>query len=149
MTGITTKKTYEYDLDGRLVSEISESTSGDEQLEYTMTYEYDDNGNLTYQGKDTWSDGSIEESTTNEYNADNQLVSSTNQDGVYHISYNTTSYTYDENGNLISVVEQYSSSYDWDEDGIIDELNSGWEQEVEIYTYDVYGNLLSDESILI
>lgn len=117
---------WSYDKDGREIS--STFTPADYAPgEFTTTYTYDEQGELiAVHGKqgngDEW-----ESTYVNEYNADGQLIQTT-QHGDEEFTA-TTTYSYDSYGNLSE--QRYSDSR-----GI---------EESESWTYDAAGNLLSTE----
>ncbi len=101
------KVTWVYDALGRLVSEFSVDVTGDRpDLTYSIDYTYDLDGNIV---SETTPNSSGTETTSNTYNANGELVSTTTS-GV------STSYLYDANGSETEEVVngQVIASYSYD-----------------------------------
>ncbi|MFR5631463.1 MAG: DNRLRE domain-containing protein [Monoglobales bacterium] len=90
---IGTKRSFEYDDDGKLVKSTE---TEDRQGTYVYTYEYDDMGNRTYYEKSR--NGKVQESAEYTYNLSNQMVKARLYDGKH---YENVEYTYDADGNRI------------------------------------------------
>ena len=91
---IETKRTFEYDEDGKLTKAVEDE---DRQGQYIYLFEYDDMGNRTYYEKSR--NGTVQESAACTYNAANQLV----QAKIYNGKKTTTlNYGYDADGNRIT-----------------------------------------------
>ena len=91
-----------YDANGFELS--SSGTNSSTNLNETY-YEYDEDGNLIYEGDEDYF-------TTYEYDEDGNLSEMT-QNGSWGVD-SSVFYTYDENGNLVS------EGTDWDGDGMVD-----------------------------
>ena len=144
--GVETNITYEYDKLNRLVTETIEKQGN----KLTNDYTYDKVSNRT--AKETTVTGDItaladidsqevkvvEGTTTYAYNALNQLVTEQTPDGE-------TSYTYDDNGNLVKQSGETSIEYSYDKENHLlrATIQKGNSVTVEAYTYDYAGNRTS------
>ena len=144
--GVETNITYEYDKLNRLVTETIEKQGN----KLTNDYTYDKVSNRT--AKETTVTGDItaladidsqevkvvEGTTTYAYNALNQLVTEHTPDGE-------TSYTYDDNGNLVKQSGETSIDYSYDKENHLlrATIQKGNNVTVEAYTYDYAGNRTS------
>lgn len=144
--GVETNITYEYDKLNRLVTETIEKQGN----KLTNDYTYDKVSNRT--AKETTVTGDItaladidsqevkvvEGTTTYAYNALNQLVTEQTPDGE-------TSYTYDDNGNLVKQSGETSIDYSYDKENHLlrETIQKGNNVTVEAYTYDYAGNRTS------
>ena len=160
------KDIYNYDADGRMVSEYSYSSSGD--LIYYRTYEYDNNGNcITVKFFDD--DNSLSCTHTNIYDDNNKIIKHIHNDEpdmlideMWECDYEMT-YVYDDNGNVIKhiihnfkTISQEESTYEEEvhnniietietnEYGLASRITSGIDSYTFEYTYDRYaGNWIS------
>lgn len=149
--------TYTYDKYGNMATCHTKSVYG---YESTYTYTYDKNGllkKLDYKTDNTW------DCYTSEYTYNgSELVSTTvtSQDGTYTYSnasnddYNDgfeTEYTYDDNGNVIKKVNEYSTTeYTYDsKNRLIKKVSNSYGDEfITTYTYDkASGKLASSISL--
>ena len=117
--------TYQYNKNGNLTYQKDDL--------YSWTYEYDENDNLTYMSS---SEGDWEKYTYNEYGEE---IYRENSNGGWE------KYTYDENGNQISRENSngyYRYTYDENNHLTYEEYSNGdWEK----YTYDENGNMTLSE----
>lgn len=90
---IGTKRTFEYDEDGKL---IKATENEDRQGTYVYEYEYDAMGNRTLYKKSR--NGKVQESAEYTYNMSNQMVAARQYDGKH---YKNVEYTYDADGNRV------------------------------------------------
>ncbi|MEW4411866.1 EndoU domain-containing protein [Clostridium sp. AN503] len=90
---IGTKRSFEYDDDGKLIRATEKE---DRQGTYVYDYEYDDMGNRTFFKKSR--NGVVQESAEYTYNAANQMVAARLYDGKH---YKDVEYTYDADGNRV------------------------------------------------
>ena len=167
LTGdIDGKDIYNYDADGRMVSEYSYSPSGN-LWSYT-NYEYDSNGNLISEKRFN-DDNSLVWSITNIYDDDNKIIKHIHneepcmlEDKMYEDDFEIT-YVYDDNGNVIKhiihnfkTISQEESTYEEEvhnniietietnEYGLASRITSGIDSYTFEYTYDRYvGNWIS------
>lgn len=163
------KDIYNYDTDGRIISEYSYYSSGD-LMSYT-NYEYDSNGNCISK-KHFDDDNSLIWTITNIYDTDNRIIKHIHNDEPHNIGvfekkayeddYELT-YVYDDNGKEIKhiihnfkTISQKENTYEVEipnniietnEYGLVSRINN---QTFE-YTYDKYGNwitlIISEDSV--
>ena len=145
------KYTYNYDEQGKLQTvEMTYMTSG-----YGETYTYDENGNLVSKVK--LSNNKVSGTETYTYDEKGNLLIEEHTFSSTQY-YAKTTYTYDEQGRLLKK-EGYNTNggsstvtYTCDEDGKLltsDRIDSdGYtEKRTYSYTYDEYGNLLSESAL--
>ncbi len=99
----TVTLTWNYDGLDRLTSETSSDTAGVAALNYTDEYKYDLNSNRTTETIENGS-GTVTDTVTSTYNADNQLTQSVDANN------GTTVFSYDLDGNQIETVHTPSGS---------------------------------------
>ncbi|MHB1767558.1 MAG: RHS repeat domain-containing protein [Phycisphaerae bacterium] len=99
----TVTLTWNYDALDRLTSETSSDTAGVAALNYTDEYQYDLDSNRTTETIENGS-GTVTDTITSTYNADNQLTQSVDANS------GTTVYTYDPNGSQIQTVHTPAGS---------------------------------------
>ncbi len=145
-------KSYE---NGRLIRKEYGYTS-DESLDYSIDYVYDADGNLI---RETWINNSIEDKIVDYRYIDGLLAESEVTNYTYwgYVSAGITYYTYDNEGNVLSIMQggENDSShvlmeYTYDEDGNVltesesmdigkDYITKDWEC---VYVYDQDGQLV-------
>ena len=144
--GVKTETTYKYDKLDRLVTENIERNGNS----LTNTFEYDEVSNriskeTTVKGDvsvladvDSEAVGVTEGKTTYTYNALNQLIAETSEDGVI-------TYTYDNNGNLVKQTGNKTVDYSYDKENHLLRavIQNGNSVTIEAYTYDYAGNRTS------
>ena len=157
------KDIYNYDADGRMISEYSYSAFGD-LMNYT-NYEYDSNGNCISE-KLFNRENSLSCTITNIYDDNNKIIKHIHNDEpcmladkMYEDDFEIT-YVYDNNGNVIKqiihnfkTIAQEESTYEEEvpnniieanEYGLVSRITSGIDSYTFEYTYDRYaGNWIS------
>ena len=112
---ISKRTSYTYDANGNLISQIEEEDGDGNGIvdQQSITYTYDAKDNLISEihESDRGADGTIEFRTTFNYSYDElgNLILSDFAETQYSFSHQTTSYTYNSNGNLIAKQTDYYS----------------------------------------
>ena len=123
--GVTS--TYSYDADGRLTSILH---SGGQGINIPITYSYDAAGNRITQGTAVGQPLATE-AVVDKYDDANRLLSS-----------GATSYSYDDNGNLISAIDNHGTiTYSWDSRNRLVSIQSPTQKDN--VTYDIAGSLIA------
>ena len=130
--GVLTKsmdKTINYGDDGRVTSFVYDSGA-------YLNYTYDD------ANKTVSTESSTETTTSETYNDALMIVSTTDEDG------NTTEYTYDEYYRTVTeTMEGTTVTYTYDDNGnLLSEVSDDEDAENTYYTYDVNGNVIRQQT---
>ena len=130
VNGVTTTYSYTYDEDNR----VTAMTVGD----VTVSYTYDGFGRL--QNRTVKNGDTVIQSSTPTYSAGNVANSTTGRVS----SYNGYTYTYDDNGNVLSISDgTYTTSYEYDSANQLTRENNQALNFTHTWTHDNGGNILN------
>ena len=130
INGVTKTYSYTYDEDNRLVSETVDGI--------TVVYEYDGFGRISTK---TLKEGETVKQTDTYGYADGNAENSTS---TQVSSYNGFTYTYDDNGNILSVSDgTNTTNYVYDSQNQLIRENNQAKNFTKVWTYDNAGNILS------
>lgn len=154
---------FEYDDKGNVIKESTYSAGGHQSIsdDYSYTYKYDSNGNITYKksirrndydsGFDPESHGTSTNETWFEYDSNNNLLHEKSKDSSNNYE---KWYEYDSNNNLIheKSKENYNTSEEWYEYDSNNNLihkkskNNDGDTSEKWYEYDSNNNLIHEKS---